>query len=128
MKTCFALLLIATAASAQSLQPVFPNFPITFGKTNIFNTSANTSRISSSKSSRQSVFVIYNTVTGSNDAYVEGSDAPVRSTVLLDNLNRGVKVDSFNPNGASDFGSAIGAGILNFIFNGSTGNSAYIKL
>lgn len=63
---------------------------------------------------------IYNPTTQLNDQYLKVSD-----TYFLSNNKafpyynfNGVKMDSFNPNGVSDFGSAIATGLLNLLFEG----------
>lgn len=128
MKTCIAFLFFAIVASGQNMQPVLSGLPIIFGKTNIFNTSVYTMGVSSEKPSNQAIFSSYNNVTGLNDMYVAGSEAPLKSTVLLDNMYRGVKIDSFNPNGATNLEESLVSGALNLIFNGNRGRSAFIKL
>ena len=66
-------------------------------------------------------FSIFNRTTGLNDTYVitKNSFEYSASSLLLENKIPGVntKVDSFNPNGANDFGGAIVSGLLNLIFD-----------
>jgi hypothetical protein len=61
---------------------------------------------------------VYNPTTQLNDHYIKVSSAYFLSNTKAFpyyNFN-GVKMDSFNPNGVSDFGSAIASGLLNFLF------------
>ena len=63
-------------------------------------------------------FSVYNATTGFNDSYTgyRNSFSYSRSTVVTNNQFRGVKIDSFNPYGATDFKSAVLIGVLNSIF------------
>jgi hypothetical protein len=63
-------------------------------------------------------FSVYNPTTAANDTYVQTGNSMyyTRSQVVLENNYRGVKIDSFNPNGASDMKSAIATGLFNTIF------------
>lgn len=63
---------------------------------------------------------IYNPTTQLNDQYLKVSEVYYLSNnkaFPYYNFN-GVKMDSFNPNGVSDFGSAIATGLLNLLFEG----------
>lgn len=58
---------------------------------------------------------IYNQNTTFNDNYfILGNQYYLSNTKTLNYFN-GQKVDSFNPNGSSDFKSALGIGALNFL-------------
>ena len=64
-------------------------------------------------------FSIYNPQTQLNDFYSitpNGIDY-LNTKPVFNNLYRGRQIDSFNPNGASDFGSAIVMGVLNSFIN-----------
>lgn len=63
-------------------------------------------------------FSIYNPITGLNDTFTGGSHSfsKIGSNLIPDNQFRDVKIDSFNPYGATDFKSAILLGIINSIF------------
>lgn len=63
-------------------------------------------------------FSVYNPTTAMNDTYVRtGNSAHYNhSQPVLENNFRGMKIDSFNPNGANDLGSAIATGVFNTIF------------
>ena len=63
-------------------------------------------------------FSIYNPQTQLNDFYSVTSDGfdYLNTTPVFNNLFRGRQIDSFNPNGANDFGSAIVMGFLNSLF------------
>lgn len=125
MKTCLAFLLLGSIAWAQSFSPAFSTVPITFGKSHAFNPSFYNFGISTNTAKAKPMFTYYNYVTGTND-YVD-ADGNARSMVLADNTLRGVKIDSFNPNGATDFKSALLSGALNYIFNGNSGKSPFLK-
>jgi hypothetical protein len=61
---------------------------------------------------------VYNPMTQMNDNYVKVSDRYYLSNYKsfpIYNFN-GIKTDSLNPNGVTDFGSAIASGILNLFF------------
>lgn len=61
---------------------------------------------------------IYNPATQLNDQYIKVSGQYFLSNnkaFPYYNFN-GMKIDSFNPNGVSDFGSAIASGLLNLLF------------
>jgi hypothetical protein len=61
---------------------------------------------------------VYNPTTQLNDQYIKVSNGYYLSNnkaFPYYNFN-GMKMDSFNPNGVSDFGSAIASGLLNFLF------------
>lgn len=61
---------------------------------------------------------VYNPMTQMNDNYVNVSNKYYMTNTKSFSLYNfdGTKIDSFNPNGASDFGSAIASGILNLFF------------
>jgi hypothetical protein len=64
------------------------------------------------------LLTVYNPTTQMNDNYVKVSNQYYLnhySSFPIYNFN-GMKTDSFNPNGVSDFGSAIASGILNLFF------------
>lgn len=59
-------------------------------------------------------FTIYNPIT--HQGLVYNPEMKVTNGSLsLDNLTRNIKRDSFNPNGATDFGNALGLGVANTI-------------
>lgn len=64
-------------------------------------------------------FSRFNRVTGLNDTYIRYQEKYeyTSSSLLLENQFRISKIDSFNPNGATDFGNAIVNGVLNLIFD-----------
>jgi hypothetical protein len=65
-------------------------------------------------------FSRFNRVTGLNDAYIRYQETYeyTSSSILLENQLRGTsKIDSFNPNGASDIGNALLTGVFNLIFD-----------
>lgn len=124
MKTCIAVLFFAFAASAQNLQPIVANVPISFGKTNVFNSSFYT--LTTTPASKQTVFISYNKMTGYCEK-LNDSGATITSIAYLDNLYRGVRIDSFNPNGATNLKEGVFSGALNLIFNGNTGRSFFIR-
>ncbi|RZJ63271.1 MAG: hypothetical protein EOO50_17245 [Flavobacterium sp.] len=125
MKTCIAFLLFGMGAFAQTFSPSFSTVPITFGKANVFNTSFYTFGVTSGNNNAKPMFVYYNYVTGTN--YYSDPNGQIRPTFVPDNAIRGVKIDSFNPNGASDMRTALVTGALNWIFNGNSGKSPFIK-
>jgi hypothetical protein len=61
---------------------------------------------------------VYNPATQLNDQYTRVSNQYYLShTTAFPYYNfNGMKMDSFNPNGVSDFGSAIASGLLNLLF------------
>lgn len=61
---------------------------------------------------------VYNPATQLNDQYIKVTDQYfLSSNTTFPYYNfTGMKMDSFNPNGVSDFGSAIATGVLNLIF------------
>ncbi|MFM2213830.1 MAG: hypothetical protein RL427_1093 [Bacteroidota bacterium] len=61
---------------------------------------------------------VYIPATQLNDQYIKVSDRYfLTSTKTFSFYNfTGMKIDSFNPNGVSDFGSAIATGVLNLLF------------
>nr|WP_294777058.1 hypothetical protein [uncultured Flavobacterium sp.] len=63
----------------------------------------------------ENLLVIYNPITQMNDHYVNISNQYHLTNTKSFSLYGidGTKIDSFNPNGVSDFGSAIASGILN---------------
>ncbi len=61
---------------------------------------------------------VYNPTTQLNDQYIRLNNSYIISNTKsfsYSNIN-GMKMDSFNPNGVSDFGSAIASGFLNLLF------------
>lgn len=62
------------------------------------------------------LLTIYNPTTQLNDNYTLVSHK-YYNTFPSYNFN-GIKKDSFNPNGVSDFGNALGFGLLNLLFEG----------
>jgi len=61
---------------------------------------------------------VYNPTTRLNDQYIRLNNGYFLSnnkSFSYYNFN-GMKMDSFNPNGVSDFGSAIASGLLNLLF------------
>lgn len=75
--------------------------------------------LSDQKSYADNYFLsIYNPMTQVNDQYVTVSDHYYLSNTKsfpMYNFD-GTKIDSLNPNGVSDMGSAIASGILNLFF------------
>lgn len=63
-------------------------------------------------------FSIYNNITGSNDSFINSIDSKQasQSTFIFQNQYRGVKIDSFNPHGAQDFGNALISGLVSLLF------------
>lgn len=61
---------------------------------------------------------VYNPTTQLNDNYVKVSNAyHITNYKSFTSYNfNGMKKDSFNPNGVSDMGSALGIGFLNLLF------------
>jgi hypothetical protein len=62
-------------------------------------------------------FTVYNPMTQMNDHYVKVSNSYYLSNTKsfpIYNFD-GTKIDSFNPNGASDLGSSIASGLLNLL-------------
>ena len=67
-----------------------------------------------------SSFSSFNRVTGLNDAYIRYQETYeyTSSSILLENQTRGLsKIDSFNPNGATDIKNALLTGVFNLIFD-----------
>lgn len=67
-----------------------------------------------------SSFSRFNRVTGLNDAYIRYQETYeyTSSSILLENQTRGLsKIDSFNPNGATDIKNALLTGVFNLIFD-----------
>lgn len=64
-------------------------------------------------------FSRFNPVTGLNDTYIRYQEKYeyTSSSILLENQLRVSKIDSFNPNGATDIKSALLTGVLNLIFD-----------
>jgi len=64
-------------------------------------------------------FSRFNPVTGLNDTYIRYQEKYeyTSSSILLENQLRISKIDSFNPNGATDIKSALLTGVLNLIFD-----------
>ncbi len=120
---CLAFLLLSFIGFSQN--------PVSFvlGKTNNpFSSGAPTFslkdisfslNLSDKKSYADKYFLsIYNPTTQMNDHYVNVSNQYYLSNYKsfpIYNFD-GTKIDSFNPNGVSDFGSAIASGILNLFF------------
>lgn len=124
MKTCIVFLFFTVAVSAQSMQPIVSGSPIFFGKTNIFNSSLYT--LTTESAANQTAFVSYNNMMGYYDQ-LNASGSKITSVTYLDNFYQGVRVDSFNPNGATDLKGGLVAGALNLIFNGNSGRSFFIR-
>ena len=63
-------------------------------------------------------FYAYNKATGLNDTFSEYRNHYTysRSTLVFSNQFRGIKVDSFNPYGVDNPGTAIVTGILQLLF------------
>lgn len=76
-----------------------------------------TFQLSSALSNTQDEFSIYNKTTKLNDFYEVKKDSfYYRKSVFIPENNIYMpNIDSFNPNGASDFGSAVLAGLINTI-------------
>lgn len=128
MKWCVAFLLFSIAGFGQNIQPILSGLPVSFGKTKTFNASAYMISLSSGTNSNLKFFSAYNPMTTLNDVTLPDSPRPVKSVLLHENLYRGVKIDSFNPNGATSFSEGIASGVLNLIFNGNGGQSAFLRL
>ncbi len=64
-------------------------------------------------------FSAFNRTTGLNDTFIitNGSFEYSTSTLVIENTFFNPKIDSFNPNGATDFGNAIVSGLLSLIWN-----------
>ena len=64
-------------------------------------------------------FSRFNRVTGLNDTYIRYKEKYeyTSSSILLENQLRISKIDSFNPNGATDIKNALLTGVLNLIFD-----------
>lgn len=61
-------------------------------------------------------FSIYNHNTKLNDIYLHSKDTLYYEKSIYINSNQYIQKDSFNPNGASNFGSGVIIGTLNTIF------------
>ena len=83
--------------------------------TPLFNFKNYTFQLSSMQFNPQKEFSVYNKTTHLNDFYeVKKDTLYYRKSVLIPENNMySPKIDSFNPNGASDFGSAVLAGVIN---------------
>ena len=104
-----ALLVLSTSIYAQSKDSLST-------KTNLFKKfNLNFKTINFSKNSL--IFSSYNETTKLNDIYLinKGSYIYSKSSRIIENNFRRNKVDSFNPHGASNFGSAIILGLLGSI-------------
>lgn len=123
MKSLIFTLLLATSAFAQNQKATVTfNPPPIFGKTNYFGQS-NFAIDPNLSSKPKPIFYTYNpTLNG----YLGSGSANPR--LQIDNMYKSVKIDSFNPNGASDMVGALVSGAFNLIFNGNNGSSAYIRL
>lgn len=77
--------------------------------------------LKSFNSSSKYSFSAYNKNTDLNDNYTFISDTYKyrNSTFEVENLHRSLKIDSFNPNGANDLGSAVITGLINTVFDGT---------
>ncbi len=64
-------------------------------------------------------FSIYNTYSTYNDVYFlqNGNYYRSNSNLVLENNLRGSKIDSFNPFGATDLGTAVVFGFINFLLD-----------
>lgn len=62
-------------------------------------------------------FSVYNEYTNRNDYFLinRSGYTSIGSSNLPQNIFRRVKIDSYNPNGANNFGSAVALGLLNSI-------------
>ncbi len=60
-------------------------------------------------------FSVYNSMTKMNDNFsvYKGKYEYKNSTLIPENMIYNSKIDSFNPNGVNDFGSALLTGVLN---------------
>ena len=125
MKSLAFALICTCALSAQPLKPLIPNSPVIIGKTNMFKKTVFT--ISPNVLNSEPAFFAYNPILGTTDN-IGGSFAHANARLTVENMHRGVKIDSFNPNGASNFNEGIISGALNLIFNGNTGKSAFLRL
>lgn len=103
-----SLVLGKTNSQFQSNTPTFSLKNISFNLT-----------LSDKKSYADKYFLnVYNPMTQMNDHYVKVSDQYYMTnnkSFPVYNFD-GSKVDSFNPNGVSDFGSGVLSGIVNLLF------------
>jgi hypothetical protein len=120
-KLLMVTLLIGISSIAQSNLSVLPASP-KFGTSKAqFNAAKFSANLANSMKSDHTI-IVYNSTTGMTNAYTNGFAATFSNAALLSqNLLRGIKVDSFNPNGACSFGEAVGDGLLNLIFCGNKG-------
>jgi len=68
----------------------------------------------------QYFFSVINATTSLNDIYYLGSGNKMnysKSVFIPENFMRGVKIDSFSPNGCNDLAGAIVLGVLNTVFS-----------
>ncbi len=68
----------------------------------------------------QYFFSVINSTTSLNDIHYLGSGNKMtysKSVFTPENLMRGIKIDSFNPNGSNDLAGAIVLGVLNTVFS-----------
>jgi len=68
--------------------------------------------------SKKEMFTVYNPATELTDHYIQSGENYYykKSIFVFDNTFFGRQLDSLNPNGAHNFGSAIVLGVLNTIF------------
>ena len=83
-----------------------------------FNLKNYTFQLTSLNFKPETDFTIYNKTTQLNDFYYVKRDTFYyqKSLFIPENHMFAPKIDSFNPSGASDFGSAVLSGVLNTIF------------
>jgi hypothetical protein len=83
----------------------------------LFDLKNYTFQLTSMRFNPKNEFSIYNKTTQLNDFYGVKKDTFYyrKSVFIPENNIYSPKIDSFNPNGASDFGSAVLAGVINTI-------------
>lgn len=79
----------------------------------------NTIDLKSVTAANSSQFFVYNTNSKYNDIYLlhNGNYYLSNATLLLENHWRGTKIDSFNPYGTNDLGSAVALGFVNLLLD-----------
>ena len=119
----FGLLLFPILLFSQTRIQVFA--PKTFQLNSVvsnkpfFNLKNYTFQLTSVQFNPETSFSVYNKATQLNDFYyVKRDTLHFHKSVFIPENNMYLpKIDSFNPNGASDFGSAILSGVLNTLFS-----------
>jgi len=124
MKSLLFALLLSGTIWAQNVTPQPAITPVTFGNSSALKLTNVT--VDPNLGYSPVIFYAYQPSLGT---YLNhGNNFAHASAVLqMENLNSNVRIDSFNPNGATDFAGGLIAGTLNLIFNGNSGKSAYIR-